>query len=250
MRNSNPVENTGVVLHHVDNKFLGTCFIFRYPGIALTAAHVVAASQPNQLVVAFPGSRVPSMRFQVRDVYFHPTADLAALVIDPPDERSITWAVTHTFDDRGYGLDVAAFGYPEHWPDKVHIPNARFFKGYIQRFFLHSSHLGYKYLAAELSFSCPGGLSGSHILNALHQGRLYGIVTENLQTSTQLESIREVVDGGKEFRETFHNVINYGIALWLPEYNSWLDIIAPPVPQEELVRRSENQHRWNAESRS
>lgn len=229
-----------------DGVFLGTCFIFRYPGVVLTADHVVNAYQANQLVVALPGSRASDISFPVREIHAHPTADLAVVCIEPPDERDITWAVHEIFDDRGYGLDIVAYGYPEHWPDGVTVPLPRLFKGYVQRFFEHSSRLGYKYVAAELNFSCPGGLSGSHILNPRFLGRLYGVITENIRTSTELDSVLEVDDGGKKYKESFHNIINYGIALWLPACAQWVDSIVPPVSSEEINRRSENQHRWNA----
>ena len=249
MRNSSPIENTGVVCRRSDGAFLGTCFIFRNPDTMLTADHVVAGYERDELAVALPASRARSSIFSVLNVQSHPTGDLAVLTICPPDERDITWAIDQMFNDYSYGLDVMAYGYPVQTVKDVVEPTPRLFQGYVQRFFSHSSHLGYKYLAAELNFSCPGGLSGSLLINQKHHGRLYGIVTENLRTSTELESILEVTDDGREYKESYHNIINFGVAMWLPAVSDWINTVVPPLTQEEITRRSENQHKWNIEER-
>ncbi len=247
MRTANPIENTGIIIRRNDGAFLGSCFVFRYPKVALTAAHVVSDLKPDQLVVALPGSRAAGALFSVREVSIHPKADLAVVEIDPPDERDITWTVNEVFDDMGYGLDVVTYGYPQHSAAGAMAPTPRLFKGYVQRFLEHKSHLGYTYVAAELSFSCPAGLSGSHVLNSNFSGRLYGVVTENIRTSTELDSVLEVDEGGQKYRESFHSIINYGLALWLPACCDWLNGIVPPLAPEEINRRATNQHLWNAE---
>ena len=249
MRNSNPIENTGVVWRLSDGAFLGTCFIFRNSDTMLTADHVVNEYEPAELTVSLPGSRARLSTFLVLNVESHPTADLAVLTICPPDERDITWAIHELFNDYSYGLDVTTYGYPQQTLKGVMEPAPRLFQGYVQRFFNHSSHLGYKYLAAELNFSCPGGLSGSLLINSKFHGRLYGIVTENIKTSTELESVLEVSDDGREYKESFHNIINFGVAIWLPAVSEWIDSVIPPLNQEEITRRSENQHKWNIEER-
>ena len=114
-----------------DGVFLGTCFIFRYPGVVLTADHVVNADQANQLVVVLPGSRAADTPFPVREIHAHPTADLAVVSIEPPDERAITSPVHKIFDDRSYGQDIATYGYPENSPDGVVVPSPRLFSGEI-----------------------------------------------------------------------------------------------------------------------
>lgn len=246
MRNANPIENTGIVKRR-DDVFLGSCFIFRYPGVVLAAHHVVRSYPPDELVVELPGSRAAGASFAVRKIHPHPKADLAVVEIDAPDEKDITWPVNEIFNDMAYGVDIAAYGYPQHWANGAMGPQPRFFKGHVQRFFEHESHLGYEYVAAELSFSCPGGLSGSPVLNSRFIGRLYGVVTENLKTSTELESVLEVEDDGRKYKESFHNIINYGVALWLPSCAHWLDGIVPPIPHEEIARRSANQQLWRVE---
>ncbi len=249
MRRANAVENTGILTRRDDGAFLGSCFIFRYPEFVLTAAHVVEGVSAKESVVSLPCSRAASEQFAVREIHTHPTADLAVVRIDPPDEMDITWAISQLFDDRTYGIDIVAYGYPAHSASGVIVPTPRLFKGHVQRYFNHVSHLGYEYVAAELNFGCPVGLSGSHIINARHHGRLYGVVTENVSASTEMDSILEVDDAGKEYRESFHNIINYGLALWLPAYADWVDSHVPPVPHEEINRRSKNQERLRAEGK-
>ena len=247
MRNSNPTENTGQIIQGDGDVFLGSCFIFRYPSFALTADHVVNDRDPGKLFVRFPGSRAGDRLFAVKHVFSHPNADLAVIEIEAPPERDITWPVYQVFNDFSYGVDIVSFGYPASFDGTGLTPTPRFFKGYVQRFYNHTSHLGYNYVAAEINFSCPAGLSGSQVLNEQLHGRLYGVVTENLRTSSEIESVTEVNDDGKEYKESYHNIISYGIVLWLPDCADWLDEIVPIVSQDEIQRRSKNQHKWNAE---
>lgn len=238
------VENTGIIVRKADQAFLGSCFIYRYPGKVLTAHHCIRNNESGELGVVFPGSRAKNHIFSVLESTRHPTADVAALTIEPPNEREITWPLTGVFDDSGFGLDVCCFGFPQEWVAGVARPLPRMFKGHVQRLFENRSHLGYRYVAAELSFTCPAGLSGSPIINPQFQGRLYGIVTENVRTSTEVESVLEVDDNGERFKESFHRILSYGVALWLPQIASWLDNCVAPIPNEEINRRGQNQHLW------
>ncbi len=81
------------------------------------------------------------------------------------------------------------------------------------------------------------------MFNSSFHGRLYGVVAEDVKTSTELESVTEVKDGDKTREELYHNVIQYGVAVWLPAIAVWLDQVVPPVPDEELNRRAANQQR-------
>jgi hypothetical protein len=246
VRNANPIENTGIV-RNSEGVFLGTAFIFRYPHFLLTAAHVPGTSAPKELYVELPRSRARGVHFPIRAIHRHPMADLAVLEIEPPNERDITWAINDLFDDAGYGVEVTTFGFPQEWSEGTCAPMPRLFKGYVQRFLEHESHLGFRYLAAELSFSCPGGLSGALVINSALHGRLYGLITENRKTTTELDSVLEVDENGNKFKESFHNIINYGVALWLPAHKDWLQTIVPRPTSEEVARRAANQHQWNKE---
>lgn len=249
MRSANLVENTGTIFSRANNAFLGSCFLFRYPSVALTAHHCVAGANPEDVLVAFPGSRAAGTAFSVREIVQHPCADLVILIIDAPNEKDITWVVNDLFDDFAYGVDVMAYGYPADWVEFGSKPSPRLFKGHIQRFHQHRSQ-EYKYVAAELSFGCPGGLSGSAIVNSQFQGRLYGLVTENIRASTQVNSFVETQKDGKEYRETYQDYINYGSAVWLPALRDWIDTHVPPPPHDEILRRTNNQHKWAADERA
>jgi hypothetical protein len=242
MRNLNPFTNTGVLIRRNDNAFLGSCFVFRYPESFLTAAHCVSELEPCEICILLPGSGT-SIAFDVDSIKKHDQADIAALQVSNVSESHITWPQERIFDDREWGGDFIACGYPQEYSDLGPRPTPRVFRGHFQRFLQHRSHLGYEYLAAELSIGCPGGLSGAPVFNPEFHGRLYGIVTENIRTTTELETVLEVERDGKTYRELYHNVINYGIALWLAAISGWLDEVIPPVPQEELSRRATNQQR-------
>ena len=48
------------------------------------------------------------------------------------------------------------------------------------------------------------------------------LVCENIETSTYLRTITEVVDGQSHFKETVHSIVNYAIAVDLPSVMPWL----------------------------
>jgi hypothetical protein len=235
MRIINPIENTGVVINKANGEIVGSCFLFRYPTTLLTATHCVSDISNANLAIALPPRRTRGHLFDVAQVVRHPTADLAILTVNGIDERDVTSPVGNVKNDAILGLDVLAYGY-------AMIPNVtgaegptpRMFKGYFQRFFHHSSNLGF--LAMELSVPCPRGLSGSAVLNAQFIGRLYGVVRENVEVSTEVSSTLNVDDVGHSFKEVYRDILKYGICLWLPSVSDWLDLHVAPVSQEEDSR--------------
>ena len=246
MRPLNMIENTGIVMHHTTGAFLGTCVAFRYHTSILTAAHCVSELRAEDIAIGFPGSRAGNKLFEVAHITRHPQADLAVASITEIGEGDITWTQTELWTDISYGVDVATFGYPKTVDDRANPspPTPRYFRGHVQRFFPHVSHLGYRYFAAELSFRCPAGLSGAPILNTNLHGRLYGIVTENIQVGSEVSSYSEVNDAGERFTERYRDLINYGVCLWLHPLADWLNGLIPPVAQDEMARRGENQRAW------
>lgn len=244
MKNMNPAVNTGILLDSKNNSFLGSCFIFRYPDKVITAYHCIKSKKIEDITLIFPGSN-PKKIYSVKSINAHPTADLAVLDVPNINENEITWPHCNIFDDKTLGLEITTFGYPQSYSGSQPIPTPRVFKGYIQRFLNHNSYLGFNYLAAELNFGCPGGLSGSPIFNSLHIGRLYGIITENFKSTTELDSVIEIDENGNSKKESYHNIINYGLALWLPEVEDWINNFVPPISAEEINRRSRNQQLWN-----
>lgn len=239
----NPMVNTGVILRKKDNAFLGSCFIFRYPSTVVTATHCVKDYSDKEILLVFPGNSVKKV-FNVKEIIQHNNADISIMIAPDIHEDDITWPHYTLFDDHSWGEDFTTFGYPQEYVQSIPQPTPRLFKGHIQRFFNHNSHLGYNYHAAELSIGCPGGLSGAPVFNSQFQGRLYGLITENIKTTTELETVLEVEENGNTFKELYHNVINYGIALWLPSVSDWIDLHIPPVSSEEINRRAINQQKW------
>jgi hypothetical protein len=56
-----------------------------------------------------------------------------------------------------------------------------------------------------------------------------------------------VDEAGQTYKESFHRIINYGLAVWLPSVADWLDSVVPPVSNDEINRRAANQQKWGAE---
>lgn len=228
--------NCGALFRKSDGVFLGSCFVFRYSNTLLTAAHCVREIKASDLVVQL--IITPQKSHQVTSVEKHPRADVAVLKVTGVDEREIGWQPYAVFDDAGYGNEVMSCGCPEDIVMGKSVPVPRVFRGYIQRIVHWNSHLGYSYMAVELSFRCPSGLSGGKLFNPEFNGRIYGVVTENIRTSNILDSFEEVQEDGKTtFRETHESVIYYGMAVWLPAIIDWLDAKIPPITPEEQQRR-------------
>ena len=244
MRNLHTIANCGALFLTTTGSFLGSSFVFRYPNCLLTAAHCVGEASPGDLcaMIYATGKRI----YPARRVHKHPTADIALVEIAGVDETTIGWPVYSLYDDRGFGVEVMSCGFPEDVALDRSAPTARVFRGHVQRFMDWRSYFGYEYFAAELSFRCPGGLSGGPVVNPELPGRVYGVITEDVQTSNILSSIEEVHEDGRVYREHYQNFISYGICVWLPAVADWLDNVAPPVPQEELARRGKLQREMQA----
>jgi S1-C subfamily serine protease len=90
MRNSNPIENTGIVVRKSDRKVLGSCFLFRYTETILTAAHCTKGVSKADLAVALPSSRNVRL-FDITEVEYHPTADLAVLRVSFLMTQRLGW---------------------------------------------------------------------------------------------------------------------------------------------------------------
>lgn len=199
--------------------FLGSVMAYRDETHFLTAAHCVGQLESSQLSVTLTlgATRVISVQSVIR----HPTADLAILVTGSS-------GLSHPF--RNYrkrpevGEEFVAFGYPENvFAVEAREPTARLFRGHYQRFYRHESYLGYAYEAAELSIPAPAGLSGGPVFLETSMDEVVGIVTENLESTTVLESVEEIQAPGKERREVFRKVITYGVAVVLRDVGDWLD---------------------------
>jgi len=209
--------------------FIGTCFAYRRQGHFITAAHCVGDLKADQLGVITPlGSLIKSAFAVTR----HPTSDIAIIEtptihaegdeVEPFELIVSNWSLGEDFFAYGYPIDVLG-------PDPAK-PTERLFKGHFQRFLNHKSqHLPYSYLAAELSFASPVGLSGGPLFRPAAHTVLLGMATENLMSTTSLESFEELRRGAKLVeKHSRERVIEYGVALMLSGVSDWIDSNIPP----------------------
>jgi len=125
---------------------------------------------------------------------------------------------------------VMALGYPLDDADNVGDeiregalgPTARLLTGSVQRFFTFRSPREYRYVAGELSFGAPGGLSGGPVFPTHEQDRVIGVVAENRNSTTYLYSEILEKEGAVMREEKHHEVIRYGIFVSLEPLTSWL----------------------------
>lgn len=209
---------------------LGTCFSFRHANVVLTAAHCVRGLSPESVGFAIPTGDNSDEGLPVREILCHPTADLAIVRLDFHGLRVIQslWDYETALS---WGDSFLAFGYPEDSsPGSGVMPTPRMFRGYVQRYFRHESHMGFRYLAAELSIGAPGGLSGGPICLTRDQSKVVGVVSENLESSTFLSAVEESREDGSLYRQETRSMINYGLGVVLYDVAEWLDKHVPSDP--------------------
>ena len=208
--------------------FLGSCFAFSDRNCFLTAAHCIANRDVSKLIVQNP---LTNGSVRVASVVIHPSADLAVIRLQSDGKTVVPVApFAGIMKIKGIGGEYYAYGYPE---DSIGpnagTPTARIFRGYGQRVFLHHSHMHYNYLALELNFPCPGGLSGGPLFKP-KTFQLVGLVTENIEATTSLHEEEITFDNGKLVTNHYRRVINYGLGLLLHDYDNWLaEVLAPDL---------------------
>ena len=231
----NPLMAVGQLWNLTDEanpRFLGTCFSFRWVRYMITASHCLGGLEVNQVGVSLSDS--PGRVLEVRDLARHETADIAVLTLPEldPEPYEPFWAVAGNW---GLGEEFFAHGWPEDVVSEPY-PEPRVFVGHYQRFIYgHESHLGYRYVAGELSIPCHGGLSGGPLFRRGARQILTGMVTENRDTYTVLDSVSEIMKDGVRYREESRRVISYGLALMLSHVSEWLDEQVPPRSSGEIV---------------
>lgn len=205
--------------------FLGTCFAFRHRNYFLCAEHCVRGRAIDRLVVASPFEAVFS---PVQVILSHAQADVAIVKLanEGLGATEPFWGFVGNY---GLGEEFMTYGFPEdsRGPNQG-TPTARLFRGYYQRFLDHRSHIGYAYVAGELSIACPGGLSGGPLFRPGAPPMITGIVTENLEATTLLDSEEKILDNGVHHHDHYRRVINYGVALMLDRVGEWIDQNVPP----------------------
>lgn len=209
----------------------GSCFLFRSDQVALTAAHCVPEDCDRPTVI-LPRAR---RTLQIDRVIRHPSADVALLFGAGFDESQPLspprLAPVDGVGNVALGEDFVAYGYPVDGPISgdglAQRPTPRLFKGHYQRFMPYSTPRGYHYLAGELSIPVPGGLSGSPLIR---EGSWLptGLATGSAESYAIIDSIEEVDDNGKMYRQEARKVITYGIAVMLYDIVEWLNDSLPP----------------------
>lgn len=214
--------------------FLGSCFCILDAGVFVTAAHCLDDTPPHRLWVNHHGGPTPHLFSRAERVEFVREADVAILVADAPGAK---WVQPFGFVQyaANLGEQVCAFGYPiqQFQPAVPAKETPRFFRGNIQRSFIHRSPRsgGASYSAYELSFPCPFGLSGGPVFLADDPMTVLGVVTEDLEVGSTLEE--EVVEqsAGRVVRVGTRRVINYGVAANMIAAADVLeDILGRPLP--------------------
>lgn len=228
-----PLAATGVVVLDSDagSSYGGTCFAFRQPHYALTAAHCVPDDVPGAWL-EFPRR---GDRRRVVEVVRHPDADVAVAVTEPDADDDGTGysdgAFWNCVGNWSLGEELLAYGFPTEGPFQgAGVPTPRLFTGHYQRFLEWRPPNGRPYLAGEMSIPAPAGLSGGPVFRRGAQVMVTGLVTSNLESYSVLHAIEEVDEAGQRFREEARRVIQYGLVAMLSDIEDWLDGVVPHRP--------------------
>jgi len=208
-------------------EFRGTCFAFRHSTHFLTAAHCVEGVARGALAVHAPDG----LRRRAIEVVKHPEADLALLLVAPPGQAGENQVEPfwNYAGNLALGQDFIAYGYPKDaLGPNVGGPTPRVFKGYYQRFMDHRSHLGYRYVAGEMSNPCPAGLSGGPLFRPGAHSIVTGLAAETIEVATFLAFEELAHADGRVVQEYQRSVVQYGIAVMLFDVKDWIDEHIPP----------------------
>jgi hypothetical protein len=228
----NPLRAVGQLMHWEPKRgigptFVGTCFAFRTGEHFITAAHCASSLQAHQLAIRTPlGGLIKS----ALSLEKHPDADLAIVrvpsihaegdVVEPFALIVGNWSLGEDFYAYGYPVDVMSAAPTQ--------PVERLFKGHFQRFVQYKSEFGYSYLAAELSFPSPAGLSGGPLFRPAAPSVVLGLAAENLRSRSVLEELEERRDDTGRIEQRYSRLIEYGVAVMLSPLLPWIDERIPP----------------------
>lgn len=202
------VEDTGRLVYR------GTAFPCLREGIWLTARHCLDAWRGPQTAALIYKTAGTSFQASVVAVDRHPFLDIAVLRAehDPVPGFSIGRAT--------WGNEVSVIGYPEDlFLDRQGLdrPRVRLLKGHIQRVEPPSDEADCEG-DFELSFACPGGLSGSPVVAQVGQA-VVGVVTGNRESFVVTDS--EEVTPGKIYE--IRQAVSFGAAVDLARATAWLE---------------------------
>ena len=214
-----------------DRRFLGSCFCVTAAGVFVTAAHCLDHVPLDRLWINHFGGPEPHAFTPAKSIDLIREADTAVVVTDAPNAKWVRpFGRVRFFAN--LGEPVCALGYP-FGSVQVDVPpreTFRFFRGHIQRPFVHRSPRsgGARYSAYELSFPCPFGLSGGPVFLAEDPTTVIGVVTEDLEVGTTLRE--DVEEAGGRVREV-RRVVNYGVAANIIAAADMLErILGGPLP--------------------
>jgi hypothetical protein len=103
------------------------------------------------------------------------------------------------------------FGYPV---GEGNLPTERIMKGHFQRHMSYTPAHGGPYWAGELSVPIAGGASGAVLAYTNEPQCAVALVTTNVESSITVDSISDVDDQGKIYRELTKRVTAYGLSDW------------------------------------
>ena len=171
--------------------YLGTCFAYRWQNRFLTAAHCIHGIPHTEIAVESPSGIIQT----ATEVEFHPTADIAVIACGALQIKGMeTDPFWMTVENWQLGEEIMAYGFPiDVFGEDASQPTPRVFRGYFQRFIPdYKAFSGYRYLAGEINFGCPAGLSGGPVFRPSAHPVVLGLATENLRSYTNIQSFEEV----------------------------------------------------------
>jgi hypothetical protein len=216
-----PLDHVSVLVSIRDSGrrlYQGTAFPFLRSGLWLTAAHCVCNWRgPNTLALVRTGPEHAGVD-SVTSVATHPDLDLAVLA-----SSSANAAPFPEVGVGGWGNEVSVIGYPEDLfldAQGQDRPRARLLKGHIQRVEQPGPDAD-REGDFELSFACPGGLSGSPVV--LQGGRqVVGVVIGNRDSAAVDHLNEEILADGATRRTEIQRIVSFGSAVDLGRAIAWL----------------------------
>jgi hypothetical protein len=189
--------------------YLGSCASVLDGSVFVTAGHCVDNTDQDTLWVNHFGASAPDCFTQVREVHRIPEADMAVITTGPSAENwaSPFQAVQYAAD---FGDEVYAIGHPDDLSSSIPGQRSlRFFRGIVQRPFLHVFPRRKPYSAFELSFACPPGLSGGPVFLAEAPHVILGVVTGNYDSYTVIDT-EQATENACAVQT--RRVVTYGVA--------------------------------------
>ena len=205
----------GVYLHTAgeqDPAFLGSCSALGRATHFVTAAHCVRNLSVDELRISHWGQRQGEPFSRVTACEIDVGADLAVLQTEVANPQSIQ-PFQALSAGVAFGEPVSSIGWPVGILAEYREAALRVMRGYVQRQFFYRGLLGGTYQALELHFASPPGLSGAPVFLDAHPFILLGVMTENFQSLTRIDSVEEEKAPGEFRRIETHEMVTYGVAV-------------------------------------